>query len=359
MLRNRHLPAHRPPSRLRLAIGAAAVLACTPLAGPFHAAAVAQPAPQTPQRERLTIHPEDAIQPWTGDLDGMIERRVIRVLTVYSKTFYFVDKGVQRGANLRLCSPVRGGSEQEAGQGAEAEATGISRCEWCSFRSAAARFCRRWRPARAISRRPTSPLPTSDRQLVDFSSPVYPNVSEVVVSGPASPAVSSVDDLAGKEVFVRTSSSYYESLIALNQRFADREEACGDHQGGAGDAGGRGSDRDGERRPDSAHRRRQAQGRLLEAGLPQDHGARRGRGAHRRRHCLGDAQGQPAAQGRCRRLHRAPRQRDHGGKHDPGALLEEREVCEERCLRIRTQEIPRSDPVLPEVRRTSTMWTGC
>jgi membrane-bound lytic murein transglycosylase MltF len=49
---------------------------------------------------------------------------------------------------------------------------------------------------------------------------VYPNVSELVVSGPASPAVSSVDDLAGKEVFVRKSSSYYESLAALNQRFA-------------------------------------------------------------------------------------------------------------------------------------------
>jgi membrane-bound lytic murein transglycosylase MltF len=29
-----------------------------------------------------------------------------------------------------------------------------------------------------------------------------------------------VDDLAGQEVFVRKSSSYYESLVALNQRFA-------------------------------------------------------------------------------------------------------------------------------------------
>src|SRR5262249_1663646 len=31
-------------------------------------------------------------------LGGMIDRRVIRVLTVYSRTFYFTDKGVQRGA---------------------------------------------------------------------------------------------------------------------------------------------------------------------------------------------------------------------------------------------------------------------
>jgi len=54
---------------------------------------------------------------------------------------------------------------------------------------------------------------------VDFAAPVYPNVSELVVSGPASPAVSSVEDLAGQTVFVRKSSSYYESLVELNQRF--------------------------------------------------------------------------------------------------------------------------------------------
>jgi len=48
--------------------------------------------PQTPKRERLTIAPEEAKKPWTGDLDGMVKRRFIRILTVYSKTFYTVDK---------------------------------------------------------------------------------------------------------------------------------------------------------------------------------------------------------------------------------------------------------------------------
>ena len=35
--------------------------------------------------------------PWTGDLDGMVKRRLIRILAPYSKTFYFVDRGIQRG----------------------------------------------------------------------------------------------------------------------------------------------------------------------------------------------------------------------------------------------------------------------
>lgn len=36
-------------------------------------------------------------QKWKGDFDGMVERHEIRVLVVYSKTFYFIDKGQQRG----------------------------------------------------------------------------------------------------------------------------------------------------------------------------------------------------------------------------------------------------------------------
>jgi hypothetical protein len=49
------------------------------------------------QREELILNHKDILKPWKGDLDGMIERRTVRVLTVYSKAFYFVDKGVQHG----------------------------------------------------------------------------------------------------------------------------------------------------------------------------------------------------------------------------------------------------------------------
>ena len=36
-------------------------------------------------------------KPWKGDYDGMVKRRVVRFLVVYSKTSYFVDKGDQKG----------------------------------------------------------------------------------------------------------------------------------------------------------------------------------------------------------------------------------------------------------------------
>jgi len=35
-------------------------------------------------------------QPWIGDFDQMAEKRQIRVLVAFSKTFYFLDRGRQR-----------------------------------------------------------------------------------------------------------------------------------------------------------------------------------------------------------------------------------------------------------------------
>jgi membrane-bound lytic murein transglycosylase MltF len=61
----------------------------------FTPAETQQPAP-APSR---AITPDTALvtHPWIGDLDGMLKRHMIRVLTPYSKTHYFIDKGVQRG----------------------------------------------------------------------------------------------------------------------------------------------------------------------------------------------------------------------------------------------------------------------
>ena len=39
---------------------------------------------------------------WQGDLDGIAERRLLRVLTTFSKTGYFLDGLTQRGATYEL-----------------------------------------------------------------------------------------------------------------------------------------------------------------------------------------------------------------------------------------------------------------
>ncbi len=210
-------------SRTRLALVAGATLACTLFANPIYAADEAKPPPETPQRERLTIAPEEVMDTWTGDLDGMIARRVIRVLTVYSKTFYFMDKGIQRGTTYDIFQLFETDLNKKLAKSKQLKRKHIKvRVVFIPVhRGDLLQALATGKGDIAASNLTVS---EEREKLVDFSTPVYRNVSELVVSAPASPAVSSLDDLAGKEVFVRTSSSYYESLVALNRRFATEKK---------------------------------------------------------------------------------------------------------------------------------------
>ena len=178
-----------------------------------------QPSTQKLAGEDLTLDPTTVMRPWKGDLDGMIERRLVRVLAVNSKTFYFQDKGTQRGATYDIFRVF------EDDLNTQLEKQGKLKQKHLKVRVVFIPIARGdLLQALAAGKGDIAAANltiTPERQkLVDFASPIYPNVSELVVSGPASPALASVDDLAGREIFVRKSSSYYESLLALNKRFA-------------------------------------------------------------------------------------------------------------------------------------------
>jgi len=217
----RSRPAY-PSERTRLALLAGAALACA-LAGPAYASAETDPPPETPQREQLTIAPEEVMKPWTGDLDGMIARRVIRVLTVYSKTFYFVDKGIQRGITYDVFRLFEKDLNEKLVKSKKLKQKHINvRVVFIPVHRGD--LLQALASGKGDIAASNLTISEERQKLVDFSAPVYRNVSELVVSGPASPTVSSLDDLAGKEVFVRRSSIYYESLVALNRRLATEQK---------------------------------------------------------------------------------------------------------------------------------------
>jgi membrane-bound lytic murein transglycosylase MltF len=178
-----------------------------------------QQAPRKATGATLTIDPTEMQKPWTGDLDGMIERRLIRVLTVNSKTFYFHDKGTLRGSAVDFFRLFEEDLNKKLAAAKKLKNKNL-KVRVVFIPTPRDQLL----PALAAGKGDVAAanltITPERRKVVDFSVAWMSDVSEVVVTGPASPAVAGVDDLSGKEVFVRKSSSYYESLVALNKRFA-------------------------------------------------------------------------------------------------------------------------------------------
>jgi membrane-bound lytic murein transglycosylase MltF len=152
---------------------------------------------------------------WTGDLDGMLERRRVRVLVVPSRTFYFVDKGTQRGISYDLGQALEKELNQKRGKlrlGVDVVYVPVRPDELLPA-------LLRGKGDIASANLTITP---EREQWVDFSAPLWSDVSEIVVTGPSAPEVRAVDDLSGREVFVRLSSSYFQSLWHLNLDFGRR-----------------------------------------------------------------------------------------------------------------------------------------
>ena len=158
---------------------------------------------------------EQAQREWTGDLDGMLERRQIRILVVPSRTFYFVDKGTQRGISYDLGQALE--KEVNAKLGKKRLAVEVVYVPVRPDEIIPALFHGRGDVASA-----NLTITPERQEWVDFSAPLWSDVSEIVVTGPGAPEFRSVDDLSGREVFVRLSSSYFQSLWALNLDFGRR-----------------------------------------------------------------------------------------------------------------------------------------
>ncbi len=147
----------------------------------------------------------------TGDFDKMVERHMIRALVVYSKTFYFLDGATQRGASYDALRSFEEQVNKRLGKK-------VRRVQVVFIPVARDDLLPALREGRGDLAAANLTITPERQALVDFSDPVFSGVSELVVTGRGAPAIKSTDDLAGKTVFVRKSSSYYESLVELNER---------------------------------------------------------------------------------------------------------------------------------------------
>jgi len=148
-------------------------------------------------------------EPWIGDFDKMTDKRQIRVLVTYSKTFYFLDRGQQRGLTYDLLEEF----EKYVNQKFKAKTLKINVVYIPVRRDELIPGLEKGLGDIAVANLTI----TSQRQKhVDFSNPLRTGVHELLVTGPSASTVANLDDLAGKQIHVRKSSSYYESLVKLN-----------------------------------------------------------------------------------------------------------------------------------------------
>ncbi len=150
-------------------------------------------------------------KPNTGDLDAMTRRRLVRILVPYSKTIYFIDKGRQFGTAVESGTAL----EAELNNGRKKAIEQIRVAFIPTGRDRLIPALKEGLGDIIMANLTVTPARLRD---VDFSAPIYSDASEVLVTGPSAEAVTSIADLAGKEIRVRQTSSYYEHLLSLNEQ---------------------------------------------------------------------------------------------------------------------------------------------
>ncbi|HET9368916.1 MAG TPA: transporter substrate-binding domain-containing protein [Vicinamibacterales bacterium] len=201
------------------------LVACSPSSEPAPADAGKAGAPPAAGRADdapipPTATPYDALpaetralidEEFKGDLDAMVKRRLIRAGVVYNRTQYYIDKGQPRGMSYEALTLF----EEQLNKRLK---TGLLKVHVAVVPLSRDQLFRALEQGKVDLVAAALTITPERRKVADFSNPTRSNVSEILVTAPGVAAPASTDDLSGREVFVRRSSSYYESLVALNER---------------------------------------------------------------------------------------------------------------------------------------------
>jgi membrane-bound lytic murein transglycosylase MltF len=152
---------------------------------------------------------------YTGDLDTLIEKRVVRILTVHAPGRFYLEEGRGRGIVAEMAARYEDFLNESLGKKhikVYVIVIPVARDQLI--------------PALLEGRGDlvSAGLTITDerQEVVDFSIPATKPLNEILVTGPSAPALESMDDLAGEIVYLRDDSSYRESVEAINADFASR-----------------------------------------------------------------------------------------------------------------------------------------
>ena len=155
------------------------------------------------------------MEPWTGDLDGMAQRRAIRVLTAHNPMFYTLDGAEQRGIVYESSQLF----EKAVNKHLETGRLKVRILIVPVRRDEILPALVEGRGDIAMANLTITP---ERLELVEFSDPFLRDVRELIVTGPSAPPIADLDALSGRELCLRRSSSYWTSVERLNVSLASR-----------------------------------------------------------------------------------------------------------------------------------------
>jgi membrane-bound lytic murein transglycosylase MltF len=158
--------------------------------------------------EQITIDAQRIV--WKGDLDAMIQRRIVRILIPYNKTLYFLDKGgQQRGLMYDMMTEFEQNLNKQI-------ASKNLKIHFIFLPTARDRLIPDLLAGKGDIIAADLTVTPERKKLIEFSTPIARGIREVVVTSANAPTLSSLEDLSGKVVFINPSTSYADSLKRLN-----------------------------------------------------------------------------------------------------------------------------------------------
>ncbi len=152
---------------------------------------------------------EKLATPWTGDLDGIVERGFLRIGVAYGALFFNTDGPMESGINVDTAREFEKHLREKLGRPARDLTVVLAPLPRDRMISALG--------VGHVDLLMANLTITPERlEQVDFGSPIKENVRELVVTGPSAPPIATLDDLASVVLHVRPSSSYFEHLTALD-----------------------------------------------------------------------------------------------------------------------------------------------
>lgn len=146
-------------------------------------------------------------EPYFGDLPELESKGVIRVLVAADLGFYYVEDGKPKGILAELLYHFEKQLKQRSSY-FNLQVIPVHRDELIPSLE------------KGYGDLIVANLTITDSrdQLIDFSLPVLKDVRELLVTNKSIPPLQNLTEMSGKEVWVRASSSYFESLQALNHQ---------------------------------------------------------------------------------------------------------------------------------------------